>query len=520
LKRRWIILIDKSPNKNDKGIRLFHISEPRLTFGFGQKLCDPRDGIMMFGPFTREKICGKINVGIIGPSSCREFLKEYLLRLHKPIYGDEEIARPLFPGLEAAYGISINSANLPELDVSQEDITKYLHYTDGHQRVHNLTNLYTEKLIRYQKQEEVPVNVWFVVIPDEIYTYGRPKSRIPSALDNNRDGLRKSERDSDQLSLFEYINELREAYNFEINFHNQLKAKLLSNRIVTQVVRLSTIAYNKIWTDNKKIDIERKFDTAKAWNISTTLYYKAGGLPWRLGDVRQGVCYLGLVYKKTHTDESDRNACWAAQMFLDSGDGVVFRGNLGPWYNPDTKEFHLRKDHAYDLLRQSLLAFKDRVPSSNGFPDEVFIHAKTDFDDDEWNGFVEAAEGKTKIVGVRIRENRVMKLYRDFEYSVPRGTVMAFGEKKAYLWTKGFIPRLQTQLGLETPNPLEINITRGTPQIDIVCRDILALTKLNYNTCLYGEGLPVTLRFADQVGDVLTAGRNVETGVLPFKHYV
>ena len=25
--------------------------------------------------------------------------------------------------------------------------------------------------------------------------------------------------------------------------------------------------------------------------------------------------------------------------------------------------------------------------------------------------------------------------------------------------------------------------------------DILALTKLNFNSCIYGDGLPVTLRF-------------------------
>jgi argonaute-like protein implicated in RNA metabolism and viral defense len=91
---------------------------------------------------------------------------------------------------------------------------------------------------------------------------------------------------------------------------------------------------------------------------------------------------------------------------------------------------------------------------------------------------------------------------------------------KAHLWTKGFIPRLQTQLGLETPNSLEIEITRGDTAIETVCADILALTKLNYNSCLYGDGLPVTLRFADRIGEVLTAGRDVESGVLPFKHYV
>ena len=35
--------------------------------------------------------------------------------------------------------------------------------------------------------------------------------------------------------------------------------------------------------------------------------------------------------------------------------------------------------------------------------------------------------------------------------------------------------------------------------------DVLALTKLNYNTCIYGDGVPMTLRFADAVGEILTA---------------
>jgi hypothetical protein len=31
--------------------RLIYITEPRLRFGYGQALEDPRDGLSLFGPF-------------------------------------------------------------------------------------------------------------------------------------------------------------------------------------------------------------------------------------------------------------------------------------------------------------------------------------------------------------------------------------------------------------------------------------------------------------------------------------
>ena len=41
----------------------------------------------------------------------------------------------------------------------------------------------------------------------------------------------------------------------------------------------------------------------------------------------------------------------------------------------------------------------------------------------------------------------------------------------------------------------------------------MSLTKLNYNACIYGDGLPVTLKFADSIGEILTAGKDLDTGV-------
>jgi hypothetical protein len=77
-------------------------------------------------------------------------------------------------------------------------------------------------------------------------------------------------------------------------------------------------------------------------------------------------------------------------------------------------------------------------------------------------------------------------------------------------------------LASEVPNPLYLEITKGKSEIKQVLQDILALTKLNYNACIYADGKPVTLRFADNIGDILTAAplqRN-EVPPLSFKYYI
>ena len=496
---------------------LTKLDEPELTFGHNQKTFDPRDGLTLFGPLTRTMV-SDIALGIIGTKQGIQRFIRWLQRVQRPVKSiDDDVARPFFPGFESTFETSINFSAMKHIEIDPGTISHFLRYTDSYQRVYNLVNLYTEELTRYKKEEEEPVEIWFVVIPDEIYTFGRPKSAIPVTDESIRLGL-SDWYSRTQPALFQEIKDLQEAYSFEKHFHNQLKSRLLVDQIITQVVRESTIAY-KEFLDKKgrpKRDLA-KFESAIAWNILTTLYYKIGGLPWKLARVREGVCYVGLVYKRIDTERDERTACCAAQMFLDSGDGLVFRGNIGPWYNPKNKQYHLSKESAYELLEKALRTFYQK---KGQYPKEIFIHAKTYFNEEEWSGFVEACNKKSNTLGIRIRDDRVFKLFRDYTYPIPRGMMYTVDNKEAFLWTRGFIPRLKTVLGLETPNPLSVEICRGEADIDTVCNDILALTKLNYNSCIYGDGKPVTLRFADMVGEVLTAGPSQEVKVLTFKHYI
>jgi hypothetical protein len=310
------------------------------------------------------------------------------------------------------------------------------------------------------------------------------------------------------------------SYNYDAQFHDQLKARLLPYMIPTQIIRESTLDWrNHINSFGQPLRDFSKIEGHLAWTLSTAAFYKAGGKPWILSDIRDSVCYLGLVYKKTNYSKDPQNACCAAQMFLNSGDGTVFKGEAGPWFNPESKEYHLDKKNAQNLLLQTMTAYREK--NNGNDPKELFIHAKTRFSEDEWEAFKEVVPERTNLVGVTISRREQMKLYKtEGKYSVLRGLSSIVNKNKAFLWTIGFVPHLQTALSLGLPNPLCIEINKGNASIEQVLKDILALTKLNYNACVYGDGEPVTLRFADKIGEILTSSGDIKSPPLTFKYYI
>jgi hypothetical protein len=103
---------------------------------------------------------------------------------------------------------------------------------------------------------------------------------------------------------------------------------------------------------------------------------------------------------------------------------------------------------------------------------------------------------------------------------VLRGTTLIVGDKDGYLCTKGFVPRLNSSNAMGMPRNLRVQIIRGSADINVVLQDILALTKLNYNSCVYGDGTPVTLKFSQKIGSVLTATSDWRVDTRQFMYYI
>jgi hypothetical protein len=507
-----------------------HLGEPELEFAFGQVSPHPKDGLFLYGPLARAKKTREIRVGVVGTTDGIGHFRSWARKLQQvvavppPGKGEKQDRLHLanFPGLEETFGISFEPDEVSALSIPFADIEKATSLLNLHEAVDRVARLYIERVRKHLKNEEQAVDVWVLVIPEIVYERCRPGSKRTGLVMEAGD-FKRRQKIKESLPLLAAAGVIDQAsediFSDVPDFHRRIKAEFLTIA-PTQLVRETTLA-PEAFKNKAGYPLRKTQDAATvAWNLATGLYYKTQPKPpWRLATVRPGVCYIGMVYKSLPQDP-EGHACCAAQMFLNEGDGVVFRGANGPWKTGDY-EYHLKKDAAKKLLSLVLSTYQEMHGEP---PKELFIHGQTYFNDEEWDAFCDAAPKSTNIVGVRIRTTGgETKLFRDGDYPVLRGTALLLDHQTAYLWTTGYVPQLDTYIGPETPNPLHITVMRSKnakPDLRAVLEDIMGLTKINYNSCNFNDGLPVTVRFARMVGDVLTMGSAKGQEKQPFKYYV
>lgn len=513
----------------EKTLKVVHIPEPTLEFGNGQTSDHPKDGLFLYGAHEGPGRVRHVSVGVVGTDEGIGFLTAWAERVSSlvrvPPPGKTEKKNRIhlsdFPGLAEAFGISIDPKEFVIRPISAGSIDEATRTLNHHEAVATAVDLYVGKIEHHDRHEEHKVDVWLLVLPEPIFERCKPQSRRSGlGLVKGDFGKRQKAR-SDLPLLQEILDQTDEEIFDDIpDFHRQVKARLLKVGYTSQLLRETTLAPDS-FKNNAGFPTRALQEPASvAWNLATGLYYKTQPKPpWKLAHVRPGVCYVGLAFKVLPNHPQD-HACCAAQMFLSEGDGVVFRGANGPWKTSE-RQFHLKAPEAKKLIAMVLETYKEK---HGALPKELFIHGKTTFSDEEWKAFAEAAPDGTNVVAVRIRTTLGdVKLFRDGDYPCLRGTAMILDEKNAYLWTNGFLPRLATYIGPETPNPLFITLLRSTgemPPLDTILADIMGLTKINYNACNYSDGLPVTIRFADKVGDILTMGSAKDAERQPLKFYV
>lgn len=490
------------------------LPEPHMEFGNSQTFENPALGLTLFGPVEGGHIerTRHITHAVIGtPDGIAKF-KDFAQLLTHPIEspkGKSDEIWPFFPGFEEAFGACFEANSFYTEQIDPKELQKVVSLPDDHQRVYRVTELYL-KALQVLARKDAAIQFAVCVVPEIVHKNCRPQSKVFSP-NKSRPNAREIRLRRQTGDLFAYYDS--KEYDFSLDFRKQLKARAMECRLPVQIVRETTLRP----TDENAFGQRGLTPLSdRAWNLSTALFYKSGAKPWKLPDARPGVCYIGIAYKRT--DDRGRTACSAAQMFLNDGDGIVFMGDTGPWYSPDTKQCHLNRDAAKRLLEGVLKTYEQEHGKTLT---EVFLHCRSWLDEDEWKGFLDACPEGVKLVGIRVApERRGLQAYRAGTRPIVRGTFWPFSNRVGYLWASGFKPALRTYDGFDVPEPLRIEVQHGEADLLQVAKDIFALTKLNYNACKLGESQPVTVHFSDAVGEILVANQGTTHFLPNFKYYV
>ena len=471
-----------STMKSETGIlqiRSQYLGEPLLEFADAREHIDPKLGISRFGPKSyspRRKHPAHVQVGFIGSAETMAAAKEWLESCSKGVPGDEK--HPEFPGCMTDRGFftQLDFDDDWQSQIYSGDIDALLDIKRSRERFEELLKLLEGKLDSLSKKDQPPEYI-VIALPDELYYKCKVTNyRDPHLGDVHRD--------------------LRRAF----------KALSMKYRIPTQFLRQQTI-------DGREKDNPSKV----AWNFFTGLYFKSGGTPWGPTQLTPGTCYLGVAFYRSIGSLLNTMQTSLIQAFDEHGDGLVLRGPEFDWnaQQQGTKSPHLTEQQAELLISQALDKYQEYMHQT---PQRVVLHKSSVFWPEEKTGFKKALKGritKFDFLSIDTRQSAV-RLLTQSTYPPLRGTRFTVGDVD-YLYTTGFIAELGQYHSLHVPSPIQItdHIGQDTPREDLL-REVLILTKMNWNSSRLGGKSPITLRFSDLVGEIM---KEIPEGREPLPQY-
>ena len=403
---------------------------------------------------------------------------------------------PDFPGFnqDTSFKCSFVNDNDNNMAIKQLKLNAILEDTDikSFDKAVRVCDLYIEAFKAIVDRSMSAPNVVFLVIPAEVFK---------------------------KLSSLPY----KKGQNF--NLRRYLKAQIIAcqKAIPVQIILEDTVLQKKRSMQDLSM---------QAWNLIVANYYKNNGIPWTLSLNDKHTCFIGISFNKVINGEAHLVRSSVAQAFNYEGKGIVFIGKQFEW---DVKEMntpapHLTYDYSKDLIQRVISEYKSY--NHNLPPKRVVIHKTTDF----WNSSINKDYAETEglkdgirnmlgddveidLVTIKSSPIKLLRMNGD-TYPVIRGVLCSLSKSEGILYTTGYIPYYETFPGSHIPHPLDISIVEGESTLKKVCEEILALTKMNFNNCNYYDSLPITIRFAKKVGEII---QYMEEGVVPpnkYYHYM
>lgn len=482
-------------------MRLRALGEPELIFGGGQVGLDPRVALTKSGPFdARRNEIKTIRLGLVSPESEIVSIVKWFNRLDTLLVDSatNALRYPNFPGTSKALRCRFELVptfirRLPEREFQMAMSQS------GPDRFEQLLALYSE-VITGLFHDAGPA-VILVGFPEEIAELRIQNPRL--SFDDQRQ-LRAYQREGDerQLSLFESGTEKERSAAAELfpqadellyrMFHRALKARCMAphNAVPLQIIRRHTYIAEEA----------KQNDTVRAWNLSVALYYKASNIPWQPAGLAPGSCFVGVSFHHLKRRGGDLVYASLAQAFSTDTEPFALQGETLPDRQVRDKQPYLLPGQAENIVKKVVQQYRLRTGTN---PSAVIVHKASQYQPEECEGFKSGCGTSVPACEMVWMRPTGFRLIRKGDREVERGMLAQVENQRMYLFTTGYVDWWKEYPGPHIPAPLEIG---GVGQTDLPqrAREILTLTKMNWNTA---DGLgrhPITLSFARQVGVVMT----------------
>ncbi len=296
----------------------------------------------------------------------------------------------------------------------------------------------------------------------------------------------------------------------------------------------------KLYATDKKVTLQfieeksvRSPDKCKVlWGLSTALYAKASmGVLWHPQSINDNTAYIGISYAIS----KEKGICiGCSQLFDSTGTGMrmLLRKIDSPRFAGKRNPYMGQEE-----ARSMMCALREEYYHCNPTAklDRIVIHKTTPFMKDEIIGFVQAFEGVADIELIQIQEFnhwKGIKFGADYDtgadnYPMDRGTIISLSDDAFLLWTHGCLthPELGSgryyKNGRGIPSPLMIKRYYGAASGDELVKEILMLTKMNWNSgdSLY-KVLPVTLDFAKVLSRMSKQNEAIYNKAYDFRYFM
>jgi hypothetical protein len=491
------------------------LPEPELEFANAGRDVDPRRGLGKHGPVD-DRGLRSIRLGLVGLQEDIDAAKGMLNRLGQflPAFESNSNRFRDWPGLEEALNCDFviddrfNRAIEPNIyntlfkdALTGRSFNELVELFDG--RISSLFG------------DDSPDCIIVCIKPE----LGDLRVANPGLTPEERRALEilRAEEESDQLALFqpspdelvaaEALYTMADDLLFR-TFYRAIKARTMMHdeAVPIQILRRDTI--------DRPDDKGHSYAT-RAWNIATSIYYKSRGIPWRPTDLPKNVCFVGVSFH--HMKKRSGHLVYAsvAQAYSTDVQPFALKGTNVDHEQRRDRQPYLNTSQAKSLLDDVLYQYLDRA---GVMPDRVVIHKTTTYQPEEIDGFKAAAKDKVATVDYVWMRSTAFRMVRKGFEEPWRGTLCTLKDQ-SYLFTGGFVPWWNEYPGMHIPAPIELGAATPTDMKERA-KEILTLTKMNWNSSDGISRHPITLTFARRVGELMCELSDNATPKPSYRFYI